>query len=81
MRKLICLILLVVCCNTWASEVTGVDSKMVEPYWVSNANMDSFTVIFICNANKENCKCFIRNGFDDNRSTKEFECPKQPKDN
>lgn len=80
MKKIICLILLVVCCNTWASEITLIDSKPIEPYWVSNANLGHSTVIFICNKNKEDCKCFIRDSWDD-IPIKEFECPKQRKDN
>lgn len=76
MRKIIGLILLVLCCNTWATEIGTVDAKLVDPYWVSKVNIGHSTVIFICDKNKKDCKCFMRDVWDD-VSTKEFQCPKQ----
>lgn len=75
MKRLIALVLLIVCCNTWAFGFNKVESDVVEPFWVAKVSVDGMTVVFVCNRNKENCKCFTRNINSDNNSIKEFQCP------
>ena len=78
MKRLIALVLLIVCCNTWAFGFNDVDSDMVGSFWVAKVYAGSMTVVFVCNKNKEDCKCFTKDLNSENNSIKEFQCPELP---
>lgn len=53
MKRLIALVLLIVCCNTWAFGFNKVESDVVEPFWVAKVSVDGMTVVLFATETKK----------------------------
>lgn len=77
MRKIIGLILLVVCCNTWAGLSNATKDDYLGNYWIGEyRSQGGYGAVFLlfCDKEKKNCDCYLKPNADSTTVSK-INCP------